>query len=299
MTDNQESVDTWVAQMVKAVGEAADKQKFVAVGPGKVAKKEKGKKGEMAEHADSQEPCQAVLGKVAGYAQRGHDFLKANAGAVPRRKVSPSGVFRGFERKYLAKIVDLLTKHAAFPGGPAANFNPGACSASGQKAGQRFPYGWEAHHMVPASAFYLKDENGYPAFTDEQAALLKQTPYDVNHGHNIIPLPKVAWGAPIHGLLQHPSDHPKYTIRVISDLKAIADKVQELVEEKRDHKAIVANFFERLKKVEDNCWNFLVDLGRASVAATCAGIRFDHPQSKHVLFKALTRPTAYQFGRLY
>jgi hypothetical protein len=286
--------------MVKAVGEAADKQKFVAVGADKAAKKEKEKKGEAAQHADSREPNQAVFGKVPGYAQRGHDFLKANSSAVPNRELSPSAVYKDFGRDYLEKIVDLLRKHATFPGGPARNFNPKALSATGKKAGQRFPYGWEALHMIPASAFYLKDEKDQPAFTDQQAALLMKTPYDVNHGHNIIMLPKLAWGAPVHGLLQHPSDHPEYTIRVIKDLQSLGKAVQKKVKEKKkDHKALVANFFERLKKIEDGCWDFLVDLGRSSVASACAGKEFDHPQSKHVLFKALTRPTDYQFGRLY
>jgi hypothetical protein len=155
--------------------------------------------------------------------------------------------------------------------------------------------------MVPASAFDQKDKNGKPAFTDEQKKLLLQTPYDINHGHNIVMLPKLAWGAPVHGLLQHPSDHPKYTVKVIKMLQRVAEEVQELVKEEPspDHEDVVANFFEQLKKVEDQCWNLLVKLGRASVAAACAGKQLDHPDSQHVLYEALTRPTKYAFGRLY
>lgn len=154
--------------------------------------------------------------------------------------------------------------------------------------------------MVPASAFDLKDKNGKPAFKDDEKKLLMQTEYDINHGHNIIMLPKLAWGAPVHGLLQHPSDHPEYTIKVIGMLQEVAKTVQKLVKKKPpDHKDVVANFFKRLKKVEDDCWNSLVDLGRASVASACAGRQLDHPDSKHVLYQALTRPTKYEFGRLY
>lgn len=300
MTGQQKLVDTWVAEMVEKVGAAAEKAKFVAL-PEKPARKEEQKAGDKPEHASDQKPNKAVLEKAPGYAQRGHDFLAANAGGVPRRDVSPAGVYADFRRDYLEKIVDLLRKRTTFPRGPAANFNPGAKSFASRKAGQRFPYTWEAHHMVPASAFYLKDENDRPAFTDEQRDLLLQTPYDVNHGHNIIMLPKLAWGAPVHGLLQHPSDHPEYTKRVIMLLREVADAVEEKVDEadEKSHKGVVANFFEQLKKVEDKNWNFLVDLGRSSVASACAGKKFDHPASQHVLFLAQTRPTQYQFGRLY
>jgi hypothetical protein len=82
-------------------------------------------------------------------------------------------------------------------------------------------------------------------------------------------------------------------------LQEVADDVQEKVKEKKPHKEIVANFFKRLQRIENECWNFLVDLGRSSVAAVCAGKAFDHPDSKHVLYRALTRPTKYEFGRLY
>lgn len=299
MTEQQQLVDTWVAEMVEKVGAAAEKAKFVALPGARPAKKDEQKAGDKPEHASDQKPSKAVLEKAPGYAQRGHDFLAANAGGVPRRDVSPGSVYADFSRDYLEKIVDLLRKRTTFPGGPAANFNPGAKSIASRKAGQRFPYTWEAHHMVPASAFYLKDENDRPAFTDEQRDLLMQTPYDVNHGHNIIMLPKLAWGAPVHGLLQHPSDHPEYTKRVIKLLQEIADSVQKKVKQKKPHKDVVANFFELLKKVEDKNWNFLVDLSHSSVAGACAGKTFDHPAAKHVLFAAQTRPTQYQFGRLY
>ncbi len=302
MSQAQKLVDTFVAEMVKKVGDAADKLLFTAAPAKKKEKKEKEKEGEAAEHADESKPNQAILSKEpGGYAQRGHDFLAANRSSVPNREVSPAGVYQDFSRDYLERIAKLCQKHTAFPGGPVANFNPGARSAAGRKANQRCPYPWEAHHMVPASAFDLKDENDRPAFTDEQKKLLLQTPYDINHGHNIIMLPKLAWGAPVHGLLQHPSDHPEYTKWVIGKLQEVAKRVQKLVKKQPppDHKDVVANFFERLKKVEDDCWNFLVDLGRSSVAAKCSGRQLDHPDSQHVLYQALTRSTKYEFGRLY
>lgn len=302
MTQAQKLVDTFVAEMVKKVGEAADKQRFSTLAQEKKKEKDKKKQeGEAAEHADDSKPNQAILSKEpGGYAQRGHDFLAANKSFVANREVSPAGVYQDFSRDYLEKIAKLCEKHTAFPDGPVANFNPGARSATGQKANQRFPYSWEAHHMVPASAFDLKDKYGRPAFKDDEKKLLLKTRYDVNHGHNIIMLPKLAWGAPVHGLLQHPSDHPEYTKKVIGMLQEVAKTVQKQVKKPPpNHKNIYANFFDRLKKVEDDCWDFLVDLGRSSVAAACAGRQLDNPDSKHVLYQALTRPTKYEFGRLY
>ena len=39
--------------------------------------------------------------------------------------------------------------------------------------------------------------------------LLLQTEYDINHSHNIIMLPRISKGVPVHALIQHARDHPK------------------------------------------------------------------------------------------
>jgi hypothetical protein len=295
-----QSIQTFTGAQIKAIGEYADKQGY---GPAPAAPKKDEQKqdppADQSPHATDQKPSEAILSKdPGGYAQRGHDFLLASASGVADRKKSPSAVYGTFDRAYLTEEMRaLLRKHAAFPGpgGSAANFNPGA-RAKGAQARQRYPYGWEAHHMLPASAFFHTDDAGKPAFTADQMDLLKQTPYDLNHGHNMIMLPKIPWAVPVHELLQHPSDHPVYTKRVIVWMQDLAISIEELQKTEKDHQKVVANFFERLKRLENDAWNHIVKISRSSVEAVVAGKAFHH---ENVLYKALTRKTEYDFGRLF
>lgn len=287
-------------QMVTQFGAAAKKWGFVAAPPEPEEKPKKDEQEPAPEHASDEVPAEAILCRKGRYAQRGHDFLKANAHGVAGRKVAPRAVYAEFTRPYLEKIKPLLEEHAAFPGGRASSFNPGARSATtGKLARQRFPYPWEAHHLVPDSAFDGKGEDGEPAFTAEALEILKQTPYDLNHGHNIIMLPKLAWGVPVHALLQHPSDHPEYTLRTIKELRRVGDRIKALKRRAGPHEAVVASFFKELCDLENGNWNFIVKLSRAVVNDVCAGVEFVGPHAAHVRFESKSTGARYQFGRLY
>src|SRR6185503_6446963 len=111
-------------------------------------------------------------------------------------------------------IRDLVRKTAEFPGGPPENFDPSAKSPLGGSAGQKWPYAWEAHHMLPGSSFYyMMKVNGQDRapYTYQQMRLILVSDYNINHGHNIINLPDESWAVPVHALIQHPGDHPQYT----------------------------------------------------------------------------------------
>lgn len=253
-------------------------------------KKKKKKKDDGSEkHAASTSKLKAILWKFSVYAQRGHDYLEGDAGRHKEYQDFPHAREVFDEYSY-----SLLERHAKFPGGMTCNFNPKA-KAGNTKAGQSYPYKWEAHHMIPASAFYTEDENGKLVFTWEQYRLLLQTEYDLNHGHNIIMLPKESWAVPIHSMIQHPSDHKEYTKKVMNMLKRMAKRIQEKVDEQEDHENITADFLEDLKSLEDRLWRLLVNLGKKTVEKALSGETLDAPVVK---YEAASTGTKYKWGSL-
>ncbi len=240
----------------------------------KKAKKATKKKKSDSTHASSKEPPVAVLGKGQGYAQNGSDFIRGLTGR---------GVYNQFG--HLSQLVNSplaadIHQTALFPGGPGQNFDPGFTfktgKSRGKPAGQRFPYKWEAHHILPGSAFYYA-RNNKPVFTADQYELLLQTVYNINHGHNIIMLPKELWAVFVHSLVQHPGDHPNYTQYVMDGMVKISNTLDSLVKQKKPHKEVVANLFSELQGLETDCWDFLVKLGKSLFAALAKGKKFPSP----------------------
>ena len=219
-----------------------------------------------APHADGSLAPIAVLAKGYQYAQRGSDFI---------RKLNGRGVYRSVDEQYVKENLP-EPKTARFPDADAPeNFDPGAKCVTRPRgvAGQIFPYVWEAHHLLPGSAFYYETDDG-PVFTEKQYEILLSSPYNINRGHNIIMLPKNALAVPVHKLLQHPSDHPEYTQKVMKDLRGLRKDLQRLIDTERPHKAIKAKLKEQLKNLESGCWDLLVALGRRSVERVASGARY-------------------------
>lgn len=212
-------------------------------------------------HAPTDEPLKGVLAKGDKYAQRAHDYLKGDGG---RNKV-----YKNVSHNHVKRINGKKLEHFKFPGGPAENFNPSA-KYKGKKAGQRFPYVWEAHHMLPGSAFYF-ELNGSPAFTRKQRDLILQSDYNINHGHNMIDLPDQAWAVPVHRLIQHPGDHPNYTTRVMTDFRDLSQSLETLASRGMKHDKLKEKVFEMLRDLEDDYWDFIIDLGLQSVKAVLKG----------------------------
>jgi len=209
-------------------------------------------------HVDANAPLRGVLGKGDGYAKRGWEYIKSKDGR---------GVYRNFDYPHLDEIRDLVRKHAEFPGGPKENFD--------DDFKQGYPYKWQAHHMLPGSAFY-QELNGKPVFSFLQLRLILQCDYNINHGHNIIFLPEETWASPVHTLIRHLGDHEAYTQMVMTSLKSVADEIQKKIDAAQPHDAIKVDLFEQLKRVEERFWRVIVSLSRVSVTSACKGIKFTH-----------------------
>ncbi|HVE82332.1 MAG TPA: hypothetical protein VND93_05770, partial [Myxococcales bacterium] len=130
----------------------------------RAAKKKAKKKGKAVKmppqpHADSAKELTGVLAKDAYYAQNCHDYLKGNAG----RHTVTLNFDVNFASKHRGLAVSTLQYFKfPLPGVRDENFNPSAKNKrTVKKAGQRFPYAWEAHHMLPGSAFYYQGPDGH------------------------------------------------------------------------------------------------------------------------------------------
>lgn len=153
------------------------------------------------------------------------------------------------------------------PFGVSPNFNPKAYykDSNGKYvyARQAYPYSWEAHHMVPLSAFYLAadEKTKKPVFSDPAVkSILLQSEYNINFGDNMIMLPENNRGSLAHTLIQHPSDHREYTKMVQEQLQVIEKQLEALIDKGKHPKP--KNVVTELKKVEDKLWNILVTLSR-------------------------------------
>ncbi|WP_284663641.1 AHH domain-containing protein [Myxococcus sp. SDU36] len=286
---NASEMNTELAQRLLSIFERSRDRKYAAA---KAAKKKKPKPADSAaddaDHVDDSAAPRGVLGKDSDYAQNGSDYIASLDGR---------DVYRVFDHAYLDEIRDLVKQTAEFPGGPPENFNPRAKDKDKKPALQKYPYAWEAHHILPGSAFYYELKDG-PAFTYRQLRLILQSDYNLNHGHNIIMLPDQAWAVPVHALLQHPGDHPIYTQQVIRDMKGIASEIQEKIDESKDHNMLSFDIFTRLKELEEDYWDLLVGLSRAVVAAVTNGKEYKHDFVRYVP-KGKKATSRYEWGSLY
>jgi len=253
------------------------------------AKKKKAKakaKAAGTPHAPTNEPLKGVLAKGDKYAQRAHDYLLTDGGR--------NTVYKNLSHHHVKRIQGKKLEHFKFPGSRPENFNPSA-KYKGKKAGQRFPYVWEAHHMLPGSAFYF-ELNGSPAFTPAQRRLILQSDYNINHGHNMIDLPDQAWAVPVHRLIQHPGDHPNYTTRLMRDFDKLSRKLQKLADRGMKHDKLKEKIFEMLRELEDDYWDFIIDLGLRSVKTVLAGkVLVD----VEVRYQTKDGKTKFKWGSLY
>jgi hypothetical protein len=283
-------MNTDLAKKLKAIFDRSADRRYTAFKEQKKKDKKKASAAATGDHVDANSVPKGILGKYDGYAQNGSDYLRSKNGR---------GVYRNFSHKYLDEIRDLVRQVAEFPGGPAENFDPSAKDKTGKKAGQKWPYAWEAHHIIPGSAYYYvnkvsgKEEH---VFTYQQYRLILQCDYNINHGHNVIMLPDEAWAVPIHALIQHPGDHPNYTQLVMEKLRELAKELQEKIDQKQPHKALVADVFEQLKDLEEELWGYLVRLSRSLVDALTDGLEFVHP---HVRYAPEQGTSTYEWGALY
>ncbi len=288
---SQTEINTELAQKLEDIFKEGSQRKFKAGPPRKKRSKKTKDAAATSEHADANAIPRAVLGKNSVYRQNGSDYLRAQDGR---------GVYRNFSHKHLNEIRDLARKVAEFPGGPPQNFDPRSKDSTNVSAGAKWPYPWEAHHMIPGDAFTyvarVAGQKGKEVLTKEQYQLLLQSDYDINHGHNIIMLPDQNWAVPIHVLLQHPSNHPEYTDFVIERIREISKDLQKIIDQKKPHKALVEAIFEQMKDIEDTLWDYLVKLSKSVVGGVIEGQEFTHD---HVRYSTKDGTTPYKWGALY
>jgi len=207
------------------------------------------------EHADLNAPLKGILGKGDNYARRAHNYIKSKDGR---------GVYKNFNFEHLTEVREIVADIAIFPGSRKKNFNPTYT--------QKYPYKWEAHHLLPGSAFYYEID-GELVFTLKQIRLILQTDYNINHGHNLIFLPSVDWACPVHTLVCHPSDHPNWTMKIMGMIKEISHSLSKIEEDSKPHEQIKTNLFEELKDTEEQAWDDLVALSRRVVPAAWNDVR--------------------------
>jgi hypothetical protein len=290
-SEAQVEINTELARKLQEILDNAKKRDF---NPSPALKKHLRQKQEGApaakEHQDSKKPAQAVLGKNSVYREKGTRYLRAQDGR---------GVYRNFSHGHLEKIRDLARSVAEFPNSKLPQNFDRKARGSGKDSGAKWPYAWEAHHIIPGDAFtHVKKAVGQekPLFTQAQYDVLLLTEYDLNHGHNIIMLPDENWAVPIHVLLQHPSDHPDYTDLVIKRLGELAKEFQKIVDKKQAHQGLEGAMFDLLKDLEEELWQFLVNLSKRVVEAVLEGQKFEDGP---VRFSTKDGKTSYKWGALY
>ena len=218
-------------------------------------------------------------------------------------------------RAYPPTLADFFKAEFKFPGGNECNFNPNAKPKSGSlliaprkrggtdavdKAGQAYPYKWEAHHMIPGEAFYGENENGERVFTGTQYLLAMQSDYDINNGKNMIALPTngQGWAQPVHSLIQHPSNHPKWTQKVMGEMKDIARELQKLEDNDAPHPDIAVKIKEDLMTLQGELWDDLVELSRDVIEAALTNQRAGVNDPDGLVKWQAENDTQYKFGAL-
>lgn len=210
-------------------------------------------------HASPLTPHRAILGKGTNYARNGSTYIRSNR----------LGEYSAFGHLGPTAFQAGVASRASIAEG--SNFNPAV-------SGQTLPYRWQAHHLIPGEAFYSEDASGKPVIDkDENFDILLQTPYDIDHGHNLVILPSVSWAVPVHALLQHPNNHNDYTQDVMEGLGHVDAEIDTLRGQGKPHEAIVGSVFEQLKSLETQLWTLLLKRSRRAVRGAAEGQRYDGP----------------------
>ncbi|MFE8604939.1 AHH domain-containing protein [Archangium violaceum] len=149
------------------------------------------------------------------------------------------------------------------------------------------PYKWVAHHLIPIEVF---DSTKKPFFNEDQQTLLRDSGYDVNNGHNIVPLP--TWDVPPHCLLAHSGGHLEYIKHAKIQLEAVRDKIDEARESGEPHSAFYPQLIKMLTKIEDDLWAKLKEIGTASVK-----LYLQDKRPKSSLVKFITKGKSRSSGK--
>ncbi|WP_163995438.1 AHH domain-containing protein [Pyxidicoccus caerfyrddinensis] len=234
-------------------------------------------------HMDKQQPVTSMLATGDYYQYRGPRFVFQTAA---RKKIysdygrslfNTLGVFNGQSYKgckpplYVWADETRWKQVATFP--EAGDKFPGDAGVFYylSDVGQRRPYPWQAHHLLPESTF--TEENS--KFTEEQMQVLDRSFYNINNGHNIMMLPSDDRYVPVHGLIAHSSSHPNYTFRVKLRMERLSTELEGVFKKARkakEHLSMFKAVLKSLYQLEDEFWDFVIALSAASIAAALEDI---------------------------
>ena len=245
--------------------------KWIAGKSTKPKKAKEKKEEESSEHAPNNGELTAVLWRSGNYGLNCSNYIKKKKerGDIFRFNTSPRKA-RVKARFGTEPLLEAHIKKYALDARPE-NFIQNAKIAKPHTkkgvgdAGQSYPYKWEAHHMIPCSAFYggiLKGDKPQKIFNEDQQMLLLMSDYNVNHGQNMIPLPKLQVDMKVHDMVYHSGDHPDYTKSVQKQMQEVANDLKELSDDaKKPHPEIVVELAKQLAEFEDKLWKQLCKLG--------------------------------------
>lgn len=127
-------------------------------------------------------------------------------------------------------------------------------TSSANYVAQKFPYPWQAHHILPMEAF-----TGH--FTTEELEYILRSEYDINCGENVIFLPSRKRFMELHWLPGHWSSHAKYSKTVKKRMIKVKKRIGKEVSEGKPCKEISAGVETDLHQIEESMFELLSILG--------------------------------------
>jgi hypothetical protein len=134
--------------------------------------------------------------------------------------------------------------------------------------------------------------------------LLLMSDYNVNHGQNMIPLPKHQVNMKIHDIVYHSGNHLSYTQNVQIQMQEVAETLEELTDElEKPHPEIVKLKFRGDKLLEDQLWDLLIKIGKECVSSVVQkrSIALEEEEEEEAALvknKAKTTDSTYEYSAL-
>lgn len=199
-------------------------------------------------------------GLAHSYRYNGHDEIKKDgaksrpynvdftSGAANARM---SRIGRQFEPKYGTKGGFQLPKD------PRKDPTAWRLDAGANFTDANVPYVHNYHHMVPWDA--LKK-----VFSDRELKLIQLSTYNLNHGINLIILPRTEKIGQVLRLPTHTDNHPEYTFEIEQLLMSVKMAVEAQSKTHRINKDNMGAIKDDLESIESDCWDKIVGWGKTA-----------------------------------
>jgi len=220
------------------------------------------KEGEESEHLSDMAANPGVYGRGGAYAKNGYHYIKQKS---DRKKVYDS------TNAKLKKALEsrFKTAQGTTVGSSEHISRYKYVYSKTTSAGQQFnfhnqnmPYQSEAHHMLPNEVFSGKKAE----FNENQMELLRKVPYNLNHGENIIFLPKHESNCVIHSLPQHNGSHPKYNKKAGEKVSGVKSKLSsKKAEPCKTAEVVVDEILKELIDCQEKMWKWITEQGPGGI----------------------------------